>query len=45
MVDGQLSAMAPPGFKHQRLVMELSATIRNYVKNHRGAALFRGRCA
>ena len=36
LIDGQLYAMAPPNYKHQRLVLELYATIRNYIKNHKG---------
>lgn len=34
LIDGELIAMAPPNFRHQKLVMELSATIRNYIKSH-----------
>ena len=36
LIDGQLYAMAPPSFKHQKLVMELSATLRDYIKSHHG---------
>lgn len=36
LIDGRLYAMAPPSFRHQKLVMELSAIIRNYVKSHGG---------
>ena len=28
--------MAPPSYLHQKLVMELSATIRDYIKSHGG---------
>lgn len=27
-------AEAPPSYKHQKLVMELSVIIRNYIKQH-----------
>ena len=37
LINGQLYDMAPPGFKHQKLVMELGATIRNYVKSQKGS--------
>ena len=30
-------AEAPPSYKHQKLVMELSAIIRDYIKQHNGA--------
>lgn len=36
LIDGQFYAMAPPGLRHQRLVLELSAAIRDYIKKHRG---------
>lgn len=36
LIDGQLYAMAPPSFIHQKLVMELSATLRDYIKSHGG---------
>lgn len=36
LIDGQFYAMAPPNFKHQKLVMELSATIRNHIKSCNG---------
>ena len=29
--------MAPPNFRHQKLVMELSAVIHQYIKNHGGS--------
>lgn len=31
LIDGQLYAMAPPNRLHQKLVMELSATLRQYI--------------
>ena len=34
LIDGQIYDMAPPSYLHQKLVMELSATIRDYVKSH-----------
>lgn len=36
LIGGQLYDMAPPSFEHQKLVMELSATIREYIKAHGG---------
>ena len=37
LIDGQNYDMAPPSYLHQKLVMELSATIRDYVKSHGGS--------
>lgn len=37
LIDGQIYNMAPPGYLHQKLVMELSATIRDYIKSHGGS--------
>ena len=34
LIDGQIYDMAPPSYLHQKLVMELSATIRDYIKTH-----------
>ena len=36
LIDGQFYAMAPPSRIHQELVMELSATLRDYIKSHGG---------
>lgn len=36
LIDGKLYAMAPPNRIHQELVMELSTTIRQYIKDLRG---------
>ena len=36
LIDGQMYMMAPPNFRHQKLVMELSAVIHQYIKNHGG---------
>ena len=36
LIDGQIYDMAQPSYLHQKLVMELSATIRDYVKSHGG---------
>lgn len=33
LIDGKLYAMTPPNRIHQEILMELSATIRNYVKS------------
>ncbi len=37
LIDGQMYMMAPPNFRHQKLVMELSAVIHQYIKNHGGS--------
>lgn len=36
LIGGQFYDMAPPGFVHQKLVMELSGAIRDYIKTHKG---------
>lgn len=36
LIDGQIYDMAPPSYQHQRLVMELSATLRNHIKSKGG---------
>lgn len=36
LIDGQMYMMAPPDFKHQKIVMELSAAIHQYIKSHGG---------
>lgn len=36
LIDGQLYAMAPPNFIHQKLLGELQYTIMNYVKSKKG---------
>lgn len=40
LIDGQFYAMAPPSRIHQELVMELSATLRDYIKSHGGNCKF-----
>ena len=37
LIDGKLYAMAPPNRIHQELLMELSATIHNYIKEKDGS--------
>ena len=37
LIDGQIYMMAPPSRKHQRIVMELSTTISNYIKSRNGS--------
>ena len=37
LIDGQMYMMAQPNFRHQKLVMELSAVIHQYIKNHGGS--------
>lgn len=36
LIDGQIYSMAPPSPLHQELVMELSASLRNYIKEKGG---------
>lgn len=36
LIDGQLYAMAPPSFKHQKLISEFTQAIGTYIKSHRG---------
>ena len=33
LIDGQIYYMAPPNFRHQKLVMELSGTLRDYIRS------------
>lgn len=37
LINGQMFMMAPPGRIHQKLLMELSATIRNYIRDSGGS--------
>ncbi len=37
LIDGKLYMMAPPSRIHQKLLMELSATIRNYIMKKEGS--------
>ena len=37
LIDGQIYDMAPPSPFHQELVMELSATLRDYIKKNSGS--------
>lgn len=37
LIDGVIYDMAPPNYKHQKLVMELSATIRDYIRKNSGS--------
>ncbi len=36
LIDGRMYMMAPPNFIHQKLVMELSSVIHQYIKKHKG---------
>ena len=36
LIDGTLYNMAPPSRIHQKLVMELSATVREFIKKNNG---------
>lgn len=36
LIGGRFYDMAPPGFVHQKLVMELSGIIRDYIKSNKG---------
>lgn len=37
LIDGDMYMMAPPNTNHQRLVMNLSAEIRDYIKKNNGS--------
>lgn len=37
LIDGKMYMMAPPSYLHQTLCMELSATIRDYIRSHNGS--------
>lgn len=37
LIDGRLYMMAPPNRMHQKLVMELSATLRNHIRSQGGS--------
>lgn len=37
LIDGHFYDMAPPSRIHQKLIMELSATIRQYIKDNSGS--------
>ncbi len=37
LIDGKLYAMAPPNRIHQKLIMELTSTIHNHIKNKSGS--------
>lgn len=37
LIDGQIYFMAPPSRRHQKISMELSATIRDYIRSHNGS--------
>ena len=36
LIDGHMYMMAPPNFRHQKISMEISAAIHQYIKNHNG---------
>ncbi len=36
LIDGQIYFMAPPTYRHQEIVFELSLTIGNYIKSKKG---------
>lgn len=36
LIDGQMYMMAPPNFRHQKIIMELSSAIHQYIKTHGG---------
>ena len=37
LINGKIYNMAPPGRIHQKLVMELSGTLREYIKSRYGS--------
>ena len=38
LINGVIYDMAPPSYRHQKLVMELSATIRDYIRSKGGSS-------
>lgn len=36
LIDGRIYDMAPPSFRHQKILMELSAAIHRHIKSHGG---------
>ena len=36
LIGGQFYDMAPPSFKHQKILMEIAGTIRDYIKSKHG---------
>ena len=36
LIDGHMYMMAPPSRKHQKISMELSSLIREYIRSHKG---------
>lgn len=36
LIDGHMYMMAPPNRKHQKISMELSSIIREYIRSHKG---------
>lgn len=36
LIDGQIYDMAPPNFRHQKLVFQLGKRIGNYIDSHKG---------
>ena len=36
LIDGRMYMMAPPSRKHQKISMELSGIIREYIRSHKG---------
>lgn len=36
LIDGRMYMMAPPNYRHQKIIMELSAVIHQYIKAHGG---------
>ena len=37
LIDGQVYMMAPPSRKHQRITVELSTVINNFIKSRNGS--------
>lgn len=37
LIDGQIYSMSPPNYLHQKLVIELSSEIKNYIKANNGS--------
>lgn len=37
LIDGQIYDMAPPRFRHQKMLIELATIINNYIKSKAGS--------
>ena len=40
LIDGHMYMMAPPSRRHQKISMELSSVIREYIRFHKGSVKY-----